>query len=113
MTQSLAEPGHPQRNVETGGRHIGKIRWTTRPGYTGAAALSGSPAARKPGGGDAAPGNGEARYSWPGPERPGKLRLIAEMVTSVGLRETPGPALMQAPQLGSMKVAPTSAKMRS
>ena len=49
----------------------------------------------------------------PGPDRPGKLRLIAEMVTSSFVRETPGPALMHAPHDGSTKIAPTSAKTRS
>src|SRR5687768_1675929 len=56
---------------------------------------------------------GDARYSWPGPDRPGKFRLIAEIVTSVFVRETPGPALMHAPHDGSTKIAPISLKTRS
>ena len=49
---------------------------------------------------------GEARYIWPGPLRPGKLRFWALITTWSGRVETPGPALMQAPQLGSITCAP-------
>jgi hypothetical protein len=41
-----------------------------------------------------------------GAARPGKLRLMADTVTSSLVNETPGPALMQAPQLGSISSAP-------
>src|SRR5688500_10919304 len=57
---------------------------------------------------DAATVHGDATYSCPGPDRPGKLRLIAEMVTSSFVRDTPGPASMQAPHEGSTKIAPTA-----
>src|ERR1700761_8072809 len=49
---------------------------------------------------------GLARYIWPGPLRPGKLRFCALTTICSGLVETPGPALMQAPQLGSITIAP-------
>ena len=49
----------------------------------------------------AATTSGLARYTFPGPLRPGKLRLMAETVTSSAFMETPGPALMQAPHEGS------------
>src|SRR5882672_3593940 len=49
---------------------------------------------------------GEARYICPGPLRPGKFRFCALMTTWSGRVETPGPALMQAPQLGSRTCAP-------
>src|SRR5581483_1432644 len=54
--------------------------------------------------------SGEAKYIWPGPLRPGKLRFWALITTWSGRVETPGPALMQAPQLGSMTMAPASRK---
>src|SRR3954466_12697913 len=50
--------------------------------------------------------SGEARYICPGPERPGKLRFCALITIWSGRVETPGPALMQAPQLGSITIAP-------
>ena len=56
---------------------------------------------------DAATVSGLAKYSFPGPERPWKLRLIAETVTCSWLIETPGPAPIQAPQPGSIKLIPT------
>jgi len=46
--------------------------------------------------------SGLAKYINPGPDRPGKFRLIALTVTWSGLLLTPGPALMQAPQDGSI-----------
>src|SRR5271155_4624429 len=49
---------------------------------------------------------GEARYICPGPLRPGKLRFCALITTCSGRVVTPGPALMQAPQLGSITSAP-------
>ena len=45
-----------------------------------------------------------------GPLRPGKLRFCALMTICSGRVETPGPALMQAPQLGSMTMAPAFLK---
>ena len=42
----------------------------------------------------------------PGPLRPGKLRLMAETVTSSGPNDTPGPARMHAPHEGSISSAP-------
>src|SRR5215472_17189165 len=50
--------------------------------------------------------NGLAKYICPGPLRPGKLRFCALTTTCSGLVETPGPALMHAPQLGSITRAP-------
>ena len=38
--------------------------------------------------------------SWPGPLRPGKLRLMALTLTWAELVEAPGPQLAQAPQAG-------------
>src|SRR5271163_1802925 len=49
---------------------------------------------------------GDARYICPGPLRPGKLRFCALITTWSGRVETPGPALMHAPQLGSITCAP-------
>jgi hypothetical protein len=54
--------------------------------------------------------SGEARYICPGPLRPGKFRFCALMTIWSGRVETPGPALMQAPQLGSMTRAPAFSK---
>src|SRR5262245_28983951 len=54
---------------------------------------------------------GLARYTCPGPERPGKLRLIALMVTVAWSELAPGPALMQAPQEGPSTSAPTARKI--
>jgi hypothetical protein len=59
----------------------------------------------------AATTSGLARYTLPGPLRPGKLRLIADTVTSSAVKETPGPALMHAPQEGSTSSAPALAKI--
>ena len=56
---------------------------------------------------------GLASHTWPGPERPGKLRLIALTVTCKGLVEDPGPQLAQAPQEGWSISAPMAAKVRS
>ena len=50
--------------------------------------------------------NGLARYICPGPLRPGKFRFWALTTTCSGRVETPGPALMHAPQLGSITRAP-------
>src|SRR6218665_3331128 len=46
------------------------------------------------------PRAGLASHTWPGPERPGKLRLIALTVTCPASVEEPGPQLAQAPQPG-------------
>src|ERR1700686_955834 len=46
--------------------------------------------------------SGLARYICPGPLRPGKLRFCALITTCSGRVVTPGPALMHAPQLGSI-----------
>src|SRR6478672_13147818 len=54
---------------------------------------------------------GLARYISPGPLRPGKLRFCALITTWSGRVETPGPALMHAPQLGSITIAPTRLKI--
>src|ERR1700732_2403649 len=55
--------------------------------------------------------SGEARYICPGPLRPGKFRFCALITTWSGRVETPGTALMQAPQLGSITCAPDFWKM--
>src|SRR5262249_51451881 len=55
--------------------------------------------------------SGEARYIWPGPLRPGKFLFWALMTIWSGRVETPGPALMQAPQLGSITIAPALLKI--
>ncbi len=55
--------------------------------------------------------SGLARYICPGPLRPGKFRFWALITTWSGRVETPGPALMQAPQLGSITVAPAFLKI--
>src|SRR5262245_21358749 len=60
---------------------------------------------------DAATVYGLARYTCPGPERPGKSRLIALMVTVPGSELAPGPALMQAPHEGPSTSAPTARKI--
>ena len=49
---------------------------------------------------------GEAKYICPGPLRPGKFRFCALITTWSARVDTPGPALMQAPQLGSITCAP-------
>src|SRR3954467_452108 len=54
----------------------------------------------------AATTSGDARYTCPGPERPGKLRLIALTVTCSLSVLTPGPALMHAPHDGLISSAP-------
>ena len=59
-----------------------------------------------PGGALAATVNGLPKYICPGPLRPGKFRFCALITTCSGRVETPGPALIQAPQLGSMTCAP-------
>ena len=53
---------------------------------------------------------GLASQTLPGPERPGKLRLIALTVTCSGASEEPGPQLAQAPQEGCRMRAPTASK---
>ena len=55
--------------------------------------------------------SGDARYICPGPLRPGKFRFCALITTWSGRVDTPGPALMQAPQLGSMTCAPACSKI--
>lgn len=52
--------------------------------------------------------NGLARYTSPGPLRPGKFRLMELIVTCSLAVETPGPALMQAPQPGARTSNPAS-----
>src|SRR5208282_262633 len=54
---------------------------------------------------------GDARYIWPGPLRPGKFRFCALITTWSGRVDTPGPALMHAPQLGSITRAPACSKI--
>ena len=54
---------------------------------------------------------GLARYICPGPLRPGKLRFCALITIWSGRVETPGPALIHAPQLGSITLAPAWRKM--
>jgi hypothetical protein len=54
--------------------------------------------------------SGLAKYICPGPLRPGKLRFCALITICSLLVETPGPALMHAPQLGSMIRAPAFLK---
>ena len=53
---------------------------------------------------------GLASHTCPGPDRPGKLRLIALTVTWSGRTDDPGPQLAQAPQDGCSNRAPTAAK---
>src|SRR4051794_2732193 len=53
---------------------------------------------------------GLASQSWPGPPRPGKLRLMALTVTWSARVEVPGPQFAQAPQAGCRMVAPTRPK---
>ena len=55
--------------------------WAGDPRAYGAAAPSGSQTAMWPARAEAAVVNGLARYSCPGPDRPGKFRLIALTVT--------------------------------
>src|ERR1700681_4540451 len=57
----------------------------------------------------AATTRGLARYTLPGPLRPGKFRFCALTVTWSGEALTPGPALMQAPHEGSTSSAPALA----
>ena len=51
---------------------------------------------------------GLASQTCPGPERPGKLRLMALTVTCAASVDDPGPQLAQAPQAGSSSSAPTA-----
>jgi hypothetical protein len=55
--------------------------------------------------------SGDARYICPGPLRPGKFLFCALITTWSGRVDTPGPALMHAPQLGSIKCAPAFSKI--
>src|SRR5207302_7094310 len=50
--------------------------------------------------------SGLAKYICPGPLRPGKFRFCELITTCSGRVVTPGPALIQAPQLGSITCAP-------
>lgn len=43
---------------------------------------------------------GLANHTWPGPDRPGKFRLMALTVTCCAEVDDPGPQLAQAPQDG-------------
>ena len=54
---------------------------------------------------------GLANQTLPGPERPGKLRLIALTVTCSACDDEPGPQLAQAPQAGCSICAPTASKV--
>jgi hypothetical protein len=56
---------------------------------------------------------GLASHTLPGPDRPGKLRLMALTVTWEGAVDEPGPQLAQAPQDGCRMRAPMAAKVRS
>jgi hypothetical protein len=56
---------------------------------------------------------GLASQTWPGPERPGKLRLIALTVTCPASVDEPGPQFAQAPHDGCRMRAPAAAKVRS
>jgi hypothetical protein len=49
---------------------------------------------------------GLASQTWPGPERPAKLRLIALTVTCEAETDEPGPQLAQAPHDGCRMRAP-------
>src|SRR5690606_2151311 len=55
---------------------------------------------------------GLASHTLPGPERPGKLRLMALTVICSGAVEEPGPQLAQAPHDGWRMRAPMAAKVR-
>src|SRR5262245_43201685 len=95
------------------------IRCTTAAGRARRGALdqAGTPAGwysvMNPSTAVAATVSGLARYIWPGPERPGKLRFCAEMTTWSLLELAPGPALMQAPQDGSTIWTPALLKIAS
>src|SRR5258708_33952357 len=54
---------------------------------------------------------GLAKNICPGPLRPGKLRFCAPITVWSDRVETPGPAFIHAPQLGSITVAPACLKM--
>src|SRR6185503_6784771 len=53
---------------------------------------------------------GLASQTCPGPERPGKLRLIALTVTCSAAVDAPGPQFAHAPQAGCSRFAPTASK---
>ena len=53
----------------------------------------------------------EAERAFPGPLRPGKFLFCALTVTVSAFAEAPGPALIQAPQLGSISSAPAAVKI--
>lgn len=53
---------------------------------------------------------GLASQTLPGPDLPGKFRLIALTVTSLADSDAPGPQLAQAPQLGWSSSAPARSK---
>ena len=55
---------------------------------------------------------GLASQTCPGPERPGKLRLIALTVTCSEAINDPGPQLAQAPQVPSSSAASASVSVR-
>src|ERR1700722_5944755 len=75
------------------------------------AALAGSYSTMYPATALAATVSGDARYICPGPLRPGKFRFWALITTWSGRVDTPGPALMHAPQLGPITCAPDFWKM--
>ena len=54
---------------------------------------------------------GLASQTLPGPERPGKFRLMALIVTCEASVDDPGPQLAHAPQDGCRMRAPTAAKV--
>ena len=56
---------------------------------------------------------GLASHTLPGPDRPGKFRLIALTVTWEGDEDDPGPQFAQAPQEGCSIRAPMASKVRS
>jgi hypothetical protein len=56
---------------------------------------------------------GLASQTCPGPERPGKLRLMALTVTCAVSVDEPGPQLAQAPQEGCKMRTPKAAKVLS
>ena len=54
---------------------------------------------------------GLASHTWPGPERPGKFRLIALIVTCSAAVDAPGPQFAHAPHEGCSRFAPTRTKV--
>src|SRR6476660_3786825 len=103
MQQELVGAGAPRRPPARIKRTDYSRPCFSNPTPDGAASLPfGSYSTMYPATALAATVYGLARYISPGPLRPGKLRFCALITTCSERVVTPGPALMQAPQLGSM-----------